>query len=155
MSIPSSVTIAGQEVKLGKPASLCLRQEVVSVVYNAAGKPTALRALAAALGAAWASPAGKPKADYARHGYDALAYGGAVLDELLLRRVPVEDIVTGGNAAFTLLLDGLLSGGEVAAHEDFLEASEGDSTTPSSTSKVPSTSGSAGSRAKSRRSKQG
>jgi hypothetical protein len=83
MSNPTTVTLAGVDVELQSPTSTSARWDVYSA---ATSNPN--RAFAAALALCWRGK-GKPRTRLAAHRYDALAFGGAVLDELTGRGVPL------------------------------------------------------------------
>ena len=116
------------EVKLGKftaelrkPASFMVSREV-TVALGA----NALRGLGAALGACWGS---KPlKATVAGFKYDMLAYGGAVVDELVGLGVPEADVYAAGSKAVDLIVASLPREEEVATAEGFTVAPTGPST---------------------------
>lgn len=112
-----TVTIGGQSIRLGRPASLAVRIDVIAAVST-----SEVRGLAAALGICWEAGSPRPPAQYAKFRYDALRYGGAVLDALLGRGVPLGEIMTAGQEAFLWLAESVPTGDRVQAHEDFCEA---------------------------------
>jgi hypothetical protein len=112
------------EVKLGKfavtlkkPASFMSAREVTIAVGL-----SALRGLGAALGVCWS---GKPlKATLAGCKYDTLAYGGAVVDELIALGVSEGEIYEGGKHALDLVISAIPREEEVAATAGFTEGTE-------------------------------
>jgi len=108
-----SVSLAGETVDLQVPDSASARWDV----YSAATQ-NSNRAFAAALALCWAGPH-KPKARLAGHRYDPLAFGGAVLDELVSRGVPLPEVIGAGLRAWQLCGDGLITAAEVEAAEGF------------------------------------
>jgi hypothetical protein len=80
---------------------------------------SALRGLGAALGVCWAS---KPlKATLAGCKYDTLAYGGAVVDELVALGVTEAEIYTAGKEALDLVIEAIPREPEVATVEGFID----------------------------------
>ena len=115
------VKIGKSLVLLRKPASFMSAREVTVAVGS-----NALRGLGAALGVCWAS---KPlKASLAACKYDMLAYGGAVVDELVGLGVPESDIYAAGSKAIDLVVASLPREEEVATAEGFTEGPTGPST---------------------------
>jgi len=112
------VKVGAHNVRLGSPPSMALRFDVLNAVGTNEG-----RANAAALGLCWESggTSGAP-AKWAQYGYNTLAYGGAVLDELVKRGVSIGEIANAGYAAFLHLTAALPTGGAVQAAEDFTGA---------------------------------
>lgn len=81
--------------------SFAIQADIVPVGAVAAQEGNlgkAARVQAALVGLAWTGP-GKPRAKY---GGDPLAYGGAVLDELIERGVPFSDIASAGSVLLLL-----------------------------------------------------
>ena len=109
------------EVKLGKfvvtlkkPSSFMSAREVTIAVGV-----SALRGLGAALGVCWS---GKPlKATLAGCKYDTLAYGGAVVDELVALGVTEAEIYTAGKEALDLVIEAIPREPEVATVEGFTD----------------------------------
>jgi len=82
-------------VKLAPISSFAVQADLVPAMdFEAPGR--IFRVGAAAVGLAWRGP-GKPKAKYDS---DPVSYGGAVLDDLVARGIPLDQIVQAG----TLLL---------------------------------------------------
>ena len=127
MADPTTVSLAGVDVPLTRPTSASARWDVYSA---ATSNPN--RAFAAALALCWTG-AGKPRARLAAHRYDALAWGGAVLDELVDRGVPLPEVIGAGLVAWQLCGEGLITGAEVDEAEGFSDG-EGASTGASSPS---------------------
>ena len=107
------------EIKLGKftgtlrkPASFMTAREVTMAVGT-----SAIRGLGAALGACWSGKSLK-----ATYKYDALAYGGSVVDELMALGVPEAEIYAAGKIALDLVIDSLPREEAVAQAETFTEA---------------------------------
>jgi hypothetical protein len=109
------VTIAGEEVRLARPASLAVCYEV-AVLYGE-NRP---RSLAAALGICWAA-GGSRGAPRARFTADTAAYGAAVFDELVGRGLHPQDIFAAGVRAHELIATALPSPRSVDAVEGFSE----------------------------------
>lgn len=104
-------------VELQRPTSFMLAREVTIATGQ-----SALRGLGAALGVCWS---GKPlRASLAGCKYDMLAYGGAVVDELVGLKVPEADIYTAGKEALDLIVASLPREEAVATTEGFTETPE-------------------------------
>lgn len=104
-------------VTLKKPTSFMSAREVTIAVGT-----SALRGLGAALGVCWGS---KPlKATLAGCKYDMLAYGGAVVDELVALGVSEGEIYEGGKHALDLVITALPREEEVATAAGFIEGTE-------------------------------
>lgn len=104
-------------VTLRKPTSFMSAREVTIAVGT-----SALRGLGAALGVCWAS---KPlKASLAGCKYDMLAYGGAVVDELVSLGVSEGEIYDGGKHALDLVITAIPREEEVATTAGFTETPE-------------------------------
>jgi len=114
----TTVTLAGVDVPLEAPASASARWDVYSA---ATSNPN--RAFAAALALCWTGK-NKPRTQLARHRFDALAFGGAVLDELVSRGVPLPEVIGAGLVAWRLCGEGLITGEEVEAAEGFSSGEE-------------------------------
>ena len=99
--------IGQHSITLDPPRSMAVRWEIFSL-----GAHSSLRASAAALAVCWKGP-GKPKATLERHQWNVGRWAGAVLDELLTRGVPLDEIASVGAMAFTALSDGLMTEDEV------------------------------------------
>ena len=106
------VTLGRFTVALKKPASFTLAREVTMAVGT-----SAIRGLGAALGACWGGKSLK-----AKYAYDALAYGGAVVDELMALGVPEAEIYAAGKIALDLVIESLPREEAVAQAEGFSEA---------------------------------
>lgn len=113
-----TVTLGGVEVELVAPTSAAARWDV----YGAA-TTNANRAFAAALALCW-SGKGKPRARLAAHKYDPLAFGGAVLDELVARGIAVPEVLGAGLRAWQLCGEGLITAEEVEDAEGFFDGEE-------------------------------
>lgn len=109
----TTVTLAGVDVPLKAPASASARWDVYSA---ATSNPN--RAFAAALALCWDGP-NKPRTRLAAHRFDALSWGGAVLDELVERGVPLPEVIGAGLRAWQLCGEGLITGEEVKDAEGF------------------------------------
>ena len=108
------VTLGKHKVELKKPTSFMICREVTLAVGQ-----NALRGMGAALGACWGA---KPlKATVAAHKYDMLAYGGAVVDELVAIGVPEAHIYEAGRQALDLIIATIPREDEVATTEGFTE----------------------------------
>ncbi|MCP4918275.1 MAG: hypothetical protein GY913_15305 [Proteobacteria bacterium] len=100
----------GHSFHLEPPGSYTIVREVA-----AAAQRNASRALAAALGLCMRGP-GRVPLKYADHGYDAMAYGGAVLDALHKRKALRGPDGTWGdvaNIAYALMLESVITEEEV------------------------------------------
>ena len=113
-----TVNLGGAEVRLGLPKSYSVCFDVVV----AAGQNT-LRAFCAALGLCWQGK-GRPRARYDASGYNALAYGGQVLDELVARGLTPGEVHAAGAIAFNLMAEQIITEDEVADAEGNSEAPE-------------------------------
>lgn len=100
-------TIGEHSITLTPPSSMAVRWEIFSL-----GAHSSLRASAAALAACWRGP-GKPQATLERCQWNVGRWAGAVLDELLEREVPLDQIASVGSLAFHEMSQGLLSENEV------------------------------------------
>ena len=106
------VKVGKYTVELRKPASFMISREVTVALGS-----NALRGLGAALGACWGA---KPlKATLAGCKYDMLAYGGAVVDELVALGVPESDVSAAGSKAVDIIVASLPREEEVATAEGF------------------------------------
>ena len=129
MSAPNgrqTITLGGRDIPLRVPPSPSMRLDV----FFAAAKSLD-RAAVAALGVSWGDRESQPRVTYARAKYDALAYGGAVLDELIGRGLTYRDIMRAAGEAFVMiessvrpLLADLADPDEVAVAEDFTDPPE-------------------------------
>ena len=106
------VNLGKFSVTLKKPSSFTLAREVTMAVGT-----SAIRGLGAALGACWSGKALK-----AKYAYDALAYGGAVVDELMALGVPEAEIYAAGKIALDMVIESLPREEAVAQAEGFSEA---------------------------------
>jgi len=104
-------------VKLAKPTSFMSAREVTIAV-----RTSALRGLGAALGVCWTGKA--LKASLSGCKYDMLAYGGAVVDELVALGVSEGEIYEGGKHALDLVISAIPREEEVAATAGFTEGTE-------------------------------
>ena len=108
------VSLGKHSVTLKKPVSFMSAREVTVAIGV-----SALRGLGAALGVCWAS---KPlKASLVGCKYDMLAYGGAVVDELVAAGVTEAEIYTAGKHALDLVIEALPREQEVATVEGFTD----------------------------------
>lgn len=107
-------------VELKKPTSFMLAREVTVALGS-----NALRGLGAALGACWGA---KPlKATPDGYKFNTLAYGGAVIDELVALGVPEADVYAAGSKAVDIIVASLPREEEVATAEGFTEGQTGPS----------------------------
>jgi len=113
------IKIQGDAVDLKKPESISARWDVYS-----AATANANRAFAAALALCWDGP-NPPRARLSAHRFDALAYGGAVIDELVDRGASVAEVVGAGLRAWQLCGEGLITSQEVEEVEGFSNGGEG------------------------------
>ena len=113
-----TVSLGGESVDLKVPASASARWDV----YSAATQ-NSNRAFAAALALCWDGPK-PPRARLAGHRFDPLAFGGAVLDELVARGVPLPEVIGAGLRAWQMCGDGLITGSEVEEAEGFSAGGE-------------------------------
>lgn len=118
------VKVGRHTITLGLPSSYATRCDVLGAVAK-----NELRCAAACLGICWeAGPTMRAPASYGSSQYDALHYGGAVIDGLLAQGVGLGEIRAAGKVAFDFLLDSVPSGEAVQAAEDFSEAPDPTST---------------------------
>jgi hypothetical protein len=108
------VTLGKHKVTLKKPTSFMSAREVTIAVGT-----SALRGLGAALGVCWTGKA--LKASLSGCKYDTLAYGGAVVDELVALGVTEAEIYTAGKEALDLVLEAIPREPEVATVEGFTD----------------------------------
>ena len=118
MAEPTTVQIGERDVTLSAPSSLTVRHEI-----TASASSNWRRSFGAALGACWRG-VGRPKVKYSGCEYNPLRYGGEVIDELVARGEPVQDVLKAGGIAFGILSAELIAESEVAAVEDFTEPQE-------------------------------
>jgi len=115
------VKLGKHVVELKKPASFMAAREVTVACGS-----NALRGLGAALGTCWG---GKPlKSTLASCKYDTLAYGGAVVDELVALGIPEADIYDAGGKAIEMIVSSMPREEAVATAEGFTEAAPEPST---------------------------
>lgn len=116
-----AVTIGTRTVRLRSPSSPSMAFDVVTATNT-----NELRAICAALGMCWeAGPDLGCPAKYKDHKYNALAYGGAVLDALIARGVPLDQVTHAGQVAFMLLAAKLPTRKDVDEAEGFSGPGEG------------------------------
>jgi hypothetical protein len=122
----SQIKIKDQEIQLQQPQSYAIRWDVAT-----AGPRSPMRAMAAAIGvcwppvnAIWPGASGRRCPLYEASGYDALRYGGTIIDDLTAAGVPMSEIVKAGAVALSLVQNGLFGEREVAAAEDFSATGE-------------------------------
>ena len=113
---PGTVTIEGNTWKPRLPRSFTLRQDLI---LGSASNPR--RAAAAALGLCWAGP-GRPAASYQRANWDPMAYGGQVLDELVERGIPWDEVYHIGMVCLSQVVEAHVGEPEVAEAANFTES---------------------------------
>ncbi len=111
--MPETHKVGPHQITLTLPASVSIKWDIVRAAANNSD-----RAFAAALAACWDGP-GRPKAKYAAFSYNPLPFGGAVMDELAARGVPVVDIVNVGAVAWKLICDAMVPADEVEEQAGF------------------------------------
>ena len=114
-----TITIGGFTWSPRLPRSFTLRQDLI---VGSASNPR--RAASAALGICWNGP-NRPSAQYQRSGWDPMAYGGAVMDELVERGIPWEEIYQAGMMCLSAIVESHIGEPEVATAENFTEAEAG------------------------------
>lgn len=110
----NTVTIGGQTWQPRLPKSFTLRQDLI---LGSASNPR--RAAAAALGVCWAGK-NPPKTQYHRSGWDPMAYGGGVMDELVGRGIPWDEVYAAGMVCLSVVIDAHVGEEEVAEAENFI-----------------------------------
>lgn len=116
-----AVTLGTRTVRLRPPSSPSMAFDVVTATNT-----NELRAICAALGMCWeAGPDLGCPAKYKDHKYNALAYGGAVLDALIARGVQLDQITHASQVAFMLLAAKLPTRKDVDDAEGFSGPGEG------------------------------
>ena len=101
--------------------------ECYEVAMSVSSSQTA--AFGAALGVCW-SGAGAPAGSLARSHYNATEYGIGVVNELVDRGIPVNQVLAAGLTCWTMVAAvALPSADEVDATEDFTDPTGGESTT--------------------------
>lgn len=119
-----TVQIGGRDVVLGRPPSVAVAVDVVQALAK-----NELRGMAAALGICWeAGGSRSPPAAYKTCGYDALLYGGKVIDQLTARGLALTDWMEAAQLAAVELMALVPAAKEVAAAEDFSAPLEESST---------------------------
>jgi hypothetical protein len=115
----NTVTIGGNTWAPKLPRSFTLRQDLIIAIGN-----NPRRAAAAALGLCWAGP-NAPGAQYNRANWDALQYGGQVMDELVERGIDWGEVYAAGMVCLSKLVDIHVSEAEVKDAENFTDAPAG------------------------------
>ena len=115
----NTVTIGGETWKPRLPKSFTLRQDLIMAIGS-----NPRRAAAAALGLCWAAK-NPPSAQYQRNNWDPLAYGGAVMDELVARGLDWGEVYTAGMICLSQLVDIHISEPEVQEAENFIDTQAG------------------------------
>lgn len=120
MSEENEVKLAGKSVRLCTPKSVVARQQAVI----ASGKNVMI-SLGVAIGVCWPQLP-RLKTKIADHGYDYLAYGHAVLDELYDAGATLDEVTKAGNLALGICVTNskMILEPDVTEEEDFLEQSE-------------------------------
>lgn len=113
-----TVTLKGLEVGLEPPASVAMRAEVWL-----ASASNQLRAGCAALAFCWRGKH-RPKVLLKAHGYDVLAFGGAVFDWLVEQGVPQGEILTAAGTALGVIYETIPSEEDVKEHVGFTDEAE-------------------------------
>jgi hypothetical protein len=128
----TKVRVGEYEVRLVVPSSYTVRAEV-----DEAALFSYRRGAAAALGVCWVASGskGRPRVQFGACGHNPTVYGGAVLDELVERGVPPEDVVAAGLVALALIRESMPSQSEVEEEAGNSEPGPGiDSSSMSSSS---------------------
>lgn len=107
----NTVKLGGRDIQLLPPRSYAAAYDVVI-----AAQQNEVRAGAAALGLCWQGEGG-PKTSYEVAGYDAIKYGGLVMDELVARGLRPMEIRAAGAVAWWVAADQIVSEEEVSAAE--------------------------------------
>lgn len=115
MADENTVEIGGKTLPIQLPKSFALRSEVL-----ASGASNWRRAMAAALGIC--CPKLRLKTRYELNDYNPLRFGGSVLDELVERGIPAEEVYAAGGACFSMLAEATLEVDEVERAEGNSEA---------------------------------
>lgn len=90
--MPEIMTLGDLEVPIRPPS---LQSVIVDLQLELTTGRGSHRVWAACVGLCWGGPKA-PRADFAKHRFDVLAYGGAVYDELIARGIPGGDIPEAG-----------------------------------------------------------
>lgn len=136
--------LAGEPIDLVVPRSLAERWGVSNLLHANSNNPQVLTLIGAgALGLCW--PRFKVKADTPKYRHDLLDYGAAVLDCLLAKGATMQEIQRYAVQAVSLCVEGLVSGEDVKAAEDFSGPTRDASPSSSSASSAPGTGTQAGS----------
>ena len=114
-----TLTIKGKPLdpQLKAPTSLAACYDVAAALSKNAN-----RSLCAAIGICWGHKQA-PKATLSGHKFDVLAYGGAIMDELLGLGASMEEISEVGGLAITLVSDQIVG-------KDEMKETEGNSDAP-------------------------
>ena len=113
-----TIELGGRKVKMRLPESYAERYDIIAAGANPG------RCFAACLGLCWADRK-RPKAKYERYNFNALAYGGAVLDELMSRGIPYLEIIQAGGEVYSAIHATIVTADEVDQAEDFTDPKEG------------------------------
>lgn len=111
---PTVYHLGNQPLTLQRPDSFAARQDVIEL-----GADNFNRTLGAALGLCWRASEKKLGVSYQGSKFNAGVYGGAVIDVLQARGVPLAQILAVGLAAWRLCREGMISEAEVDEAEDF------------------------------------
>lgn len=115
----NTVTIGGETWQPRLPKSFTLRQDLI---LGSASNPR--RAAAAALGLCWAGKS-PPTAQYQRLNWDPMAYGGAVMDELVARGLAWDEVYAAGMICLSKVVESHIGETEVSEAENFTEDAAG------------------------------
>lgn len=108
---PASGAASERKIKLIAPKSFAARHDLVAAVGS-----NWRRGFMAALAMCWKGP-GLPKVSYQACGFDALKYGGLVMDALLEQGYKMPELIQAGSAAWTLASADILAEVDVAEAE--------------------------------------
>ena len=118
-----TITLGGATWKPEPPRDFALSNDIVLLAQH-----SLYRAFGAALAATWRA-GHRPKASFRACKYDAGMFGGQVLNELVGRGIPMEEIIVAGAVAYEAVASVFVDATEVRAAEDFIGAAEGAAST--------------------------
>ena len=115
-----TVQVGSQAVTIGRPPSVAVAVDVVQALAK-----NEMRGLAAALGVCWEAGGSRAApAAYKQCGYDALLYGGRVIDQLSARGVSLAEWMEAAQVAALELMALVPQQKEIEAAEAFTDPAE-------------------------------
>ena len=107
----TTITLGARELELSMPSSAAVQIEIMQSAATVSSVHRT-RLVAASIGLTCKRVERMTKVTFEGHGYDLIAYGGAMFDALIDAGVPLDDVLTAGAIAL----------GFVAENNRFVEA---------------------------------